>query len=78
MLCAAAAPVKYEGEPAQHQREPEPGQPDLEQLRLPVLRWRDADAVPAREVDLRQQEGHRHGEEGRGGDEAWGTRWGRG
>ena len=73
MLCAAASPVKYERKAAQHQREAQARQPDLQQLRFPVALGRDADAVPAGKVDLRQQERRRDREQGGGGEQARGA-----
>ena len=70
MLCAAASPVKHEREGAKEQGETQAGQPDLQQLGFPVTFGRDADAVPAGEVDLREQEGHGHRQQGDGGQDA--------
>jgi hypothetical protein len=57
MLCAAASPVKYEGESGQPNGDAQAGQPDAQELRPPVALGRDADVVAANEVDLRGQEG---------------------
>jgi hypothetical protein len=54
MLCAAAPPVKYQREGAQHECKAQPGQPNLKKLRRPVALGRDTDAVPAGEIDLRE------------------------
>ena len=75
MLCAAASPVKYQRDGAQHERQAQPRQPDLEELRRPVALWRDADAVPASEIDLREEKGRGDREQGRGGENARGARW---
>ena len=70
MLCAPASPVKHEGEHQQHEREPQAGQPDLQELRPPVAFGRDADAVAANEIDLRGQEGEGHCQQGQSGQHA--------
>ena len=77
MLCAAASPVKYQGKGTQHERKAEAGRPDLEELRHPVPRWRDADVVPAGEVDLREQECRCQHEDRQGGEQARGALLGR-
>ena len=59
MLCAAASPVKYEGNQRQHEREAESRCPDLQNLRQPVSLGRNTDPVSAGEVDLREQDGRR-------------------
>jgi hypothetical protein len=72
MLCAAASPVKYERKGAQHEREAETGQPDLKELRFPEALGRDADTVPASEIDLGEQERRGDHQQSRGGEDAWG------
>jgi hypothetical protein len=70
MLCAPASPVKHEGEHEQHEREPDAWHPDLQKLRPPVTFRGDADAVSANEIDLRDQEGEGHGQQGQGCEHA--------
>jgi hypothetical protein len=71
-LCPAS-PVKHEREAAEAKRDAQAGQPDAQKLRSPVALGRYADVVAADEVDLREQEGQRDREQGRGGEDARGT-----
>jgi hypothetical protein len=70
MLCAAGSPVKYEGERAEHEGDTQAGQPDLQELRPPVVFGRHADAVAAREVDLREEERRGDRQQGQTGENA--------
>ena len=77
MLCAAAAPVKYQGEAGQPEGDAHTGQPDLQELRPPVALGRNADAVPAEKVDLREQESRGERQHGQAGEDTRGALWGR-
>jgi|GEM_PF-4145822 len=74
MLCATAPPVKYERKATEDKRDAQAGQPDAQKLRIPVALRRDADAVAADEVDLRQKECQRDREQRRGGESSRGAR----
>ncbi len=79
MLCAAGSPVKYEGERAEYERDTQAGQPDLQELWPPVVFGRHTDAVAAREVDLREEEGRGDRQQGQTGENARNARlcvWG--
>lgn len=70
MLCAPAASVKEERAEPEQKRGAESRQPNLRELRQPIVARADADAVPSGEIDLRGEEGERGREHGERSEDA--------
>jgi len=60
MLDASAAPVKQEGQRPEHQRQPQAGKPNPQELGQPVTFGGNAEFVAAKKVDLGREKGQGH------------------